>query len=52
MWHADTVGLPRVLERIRRFQREHGDRWRPAPLLERLAAEGRPFASLDETAPD
>jgi 3-hydroxyacyl-CoA dehydrogenase len=48
MWHADTVGLAHVLERIRRFHRAHGDRWRPAPLLERLAAEGRTFASLDE----
>jgi 3-hydroxyacyl-CoA dehydrogenase len=51
MWHADTVGLPRVLERVRQFQRAHGDRWRPAPLLERLAAEGRTFASLDEAVP-
>ncbi len=47
MWHADAVGLPRVLERVRQFHDEHGERWRPAPLLERLAAEGRTFRGLD-----
>lgn len=47
MWYADTVGLQRILDRIRQFEREHGKAWTPAPLLERLAAEGRTFAQLD-----
>src|SRR5207247_6701407 len=36
MWYADTVGLKKVHDRIREFQRQHGDRWAPAPLLARL----------------
>ena len=47
MWYADTVGLKKVYERVKGFHREFGDLWEPAPLLERLAGEGRTFASLD-----
>ena len=47
LFHADTVGLPKVLETIRRFHATlGGDHWRPAPLLERLVAENRRFADL------
>jgi 3-hydroxyacyl-CoA dehydrogenase len=38
MFYADTVGLPKVLARIREFG------WTPAPLLERLVQEGRRFS--------
>ena len=44
--HADLVGLPRVVERMRAFAANpHGDPrfWQPAPLLERLAMEGKTF---------
>ncbi len=47
MFYADTVGLGTVLESVRRFGREFGERWTPAPLLERLAAEGRTFREYD-----
>lgn len=47
MWYADTVGLARVYERVREFHRAHGVLWEPAPLLKRLAGEGKTFASLD-----
>jgi 3-hydroxyacyl-CoA dehydrogenase len=44
MFHADTVGLPRVVEAMRRYASGyHGECWTPAPLLARLAAEGRRF---------
>ncbi|MFC5512537.1 3-hydroxyacyl-CoA dehydrogenase NAD-binding domain-containing protein [Massilia jejuensis] len=44
MLYADTVGLPNVLEAMRGFARgPHGEAWTPAPLLERLAAEGKGF---------
>jgi 3-hydroxyacyl-CoA dehydrogenase len=46
MWYADTVGLKRVYERIGEFQRQHGEIWRPAPLLKRLADEGKTFADF------
>jgi len=48
MWYADTVGLRKVHDRICEFQRQHGELWEPAPLLKRLAAEGRTFADLDK----
>jgi 3-hydroxyacyl-CoA dehydrogenase len=44
MLYADTVGLPKVLEAMRGFaQGRHGDAWTPAPLLARLASEGKGF---------
>ena len=49
MFYADTVGLSRVLARIREFEEQHGSAlWAPAPLLEQYAAEGRGFNSADE----
>ena len=40
-WAENTVGLDRVLERIREFTKLHGERyWQPSPLLERLVTDG------------
>ena len=47
MWYADTVGLKKVYERIREFEKEHGALWTPAPLLRQLAEEGKTFAEFD-----
>ena len=44
MFYADTLGLPYVLERIRHYHETLGHYWRPAGLIERLAAEGASFA--------
>lgn len=41
MFYADTIGLSTVLERVRAYRASFGDYWTPAPLLERLVAEGR-----------
>jgi 3-hydroxyacyl-CoA dehydrogenase len=47
MFWADHQGLDNILDDIRKFQSEYGgDIWEPAPLLERLVAEGNTFASL------
>ena len=46
MWYADTVGLKTVWERISEFHREYGEPWEPAPVLTRLAAEGKTFAEF------
>src|ERR1700730_18340721 len=46
MWYADTVGLKQVCDRVFEFHRQHGEIWRPAPLLERLANEGKSFADF------
>jgi 3-hydroxyacyl-CoA dehydrogenase len=47
MFWADQAGLASVLADLRRFQAESGDFWRPRPLIERLVAEGKGFASLN-----
>src|SRR5262249_50772239 len=47
MWYADTVGLKTVCDRVRQFEQQHGGRWAPAPLLERLAGAGKTFADFD-----
>jgi 3-hydroxyacyl-CoA dehydrogenase len=48
MHYADTVGLFNIVRAMGRFAADgHGDPafWQPAPLLARLAAEGRTFNS-------
>src|SRR6478752_2794116 len=47
MWYADTVGLKKVYDRICEFHRQHGELWEPAPLLKRLAEEGKGFADFN-----
>ncbi len=47
MWYADTVGLKKVYERIREFQQRHGGWWEPAPLLKRLAQQGKTLAEFN-----
>jgi 3-hydroxyacyl-CoA dehydrogenase len=45
MFHADTVGLAAVARAMRRYRVATGEEfWEPAPLLARLAAEGRTFS--------
>lgn len=44
MFYADSVGLDKVLATIRELHARCGDWWKPAPLLEKLAAEGRTFS--------
>ena len=45
MLYADLVGLPNVVRALRRFAAEPGAdaSWQPAPLLVKLADEGRTF---------
>ncbi|MFW8595827.1 FAD-dependent oxidoreductase [Cribrihabitans neustonicus] len=47
MHYADTVGLDKILADICRYHEEDPFLWQPAPLLQRLASEGRTFASLN-----
>ena len=49
MWYADTIGLRKIYDRVVEFHRQHGDYWKPAPLLERLARDGQTFAAFDAT---
>ncbi len=50
MFYADTLGLSHVLERIRHYHETLGHYWRPAPLIERLAAAGSNFGHWDKTS--
>jgi 3-hydroxyacyl-CoA dehydrogenase len=44
MFYADTVGLAKVLAAIRGFAKGYqGAAWKPAPLLVKLAGEGKTF---------
>jgi 3-hydroxyacyl-CoA dehydrogenase len=43
MFYAETVGLDKVLARVKDYRARFGDYWEPAPLLERMVAEGRGF---------
>ena len=49
MHAADQRGLDAVLADIHRFAREDDHFWQAAPLLEKLAAQGNNFASLNNT---
>ena len=45
---AGTVGLDKVLDAVRRYRDALGfERWKPSPLLTRLAGEGRTFEDFD-----
>ena len=50
MFYADTVGLPTVLSRVNEYRARFGDYWEPAPLLEKLVAEGRGFYAVESGA--
>jgi 3-hydroxyacyl-CoA dehydrogenase len=43
MFYAETIGLKTLLSRVHEYQARFGDYWEPAPLLERLVAEGKSF---------
>ena len=43
MFYADAVGLPTVLARVKQYRDTFGDYWKPAALLEKLAAEEKGF---------
>jgi len=44
MFYADSVGLDKVLKSIQSFQKGYqGAQWKPAPLLVKLAKEGKRF---------
>ncbi|HEY0060777.1 MAG TPA: 3-hydroxyacyl-CoA dehydrogenase NAD-binding domain-containing protein [Telluria sp.] len=44
MFYADTVGLSNVLTAMEKYAKgRHGDAWAPAPLMVKLAGEGKGF---------
>jgi 3-hydroxyacyl-CoA dehydrogenase len=48
MWQVDNViGMANAAEKIKAYAAKYGARWKIAPLIERLAAEGGTFAGVD-----
>ena len=45
MWWGDHVGAGAVLAKMKAFQAQGGDVFKPAPLLEKIVAEGKTFAA-------
>ncbi|MEH6434162.1 3-hydroxyacyl-CoA dehydrogenase NAD-binding domain-containing protein [Massilia sp. DD77] len=44
MFYADSVGLPNVLAAMEKYARgRHGEAWKAAPLMVKLAGEGKGF---------
>jgi 3-hydroxyacyl-CoA dehydrogenase len=43
MFWADQVGLKAMRDRMKEWQKTQGEDWKPAPLLDRLATEGKTF---------
>jgi 3-hydroxyacyl-CoA dehydrogenase len=48
MHWANGIGLAKIVARLRALEAEHGSEFKPAVLLERLAAEGSSFTSYDK----
>jgi 3-hydroxyacyl-CoA dehydrogenase len=43
MFWADSVGLGKIVESLKGYQKRHGDAWQPAELLIKLAEQGKSF---------
>jgi 3-hydroxyacyl-CoA dehydrogenase len=43
MYWADGIGVKRIYETMREWQERYGDRWKPAAMIEDLAAAGKGF---------
>ncbi len=47
MFYADTIGLEKVLAKIKEFQAQDGDDfWAPSALIESLVSEGKGFKDM------
>ena len=40
MFWADTIGLPKIVAKLKEFEAKYGDEFTPSPLLEKLAKDG------------
>jgi len=46
MFYGDTIGLDKVLGKMREFEGRMGDDFKPSPLLAKLAGEGKGFKDV------
>jgi 3-hydroxyacyl-CoA dehydrogenase len=47
MFWAQEIGFEKIIETMHKLAPSHGQRWRPAPMLERLAAAGQGWDSRE-----
>lgn len=50
MFWAQQVGFEKVIATMQKLAATHGQRWRPAALLERLAASGKGWSDVEKAA--
>ena len=50
MFYADTVGLDNIYKDIAALEKEHGEFWKPAPLLQELAQSHKKFGEYKKGA--
>jgi 3-hydroxyacyl-CoA dehydrogenase len=50
MFWAEQVGFEKVIATMQKLASTHGQRWRPAALLERLAASGKGWSDVEKPA--
>jgi 3-hydroxyacyl-CoA dehydrogenase len=43
MFYGETIGVDKVLAKMKEFEDKTGDDFKPSPLLEKLAREGKGF---------
>ena len=46
MYYGDQIGLDKVLAKMKEFQATMGDQFKPAPLLEKIVADGKKFGDI------
>jgi 3-hydroxyacyl-CoA dehydrogenase len=46
MYYGDQIGPAKVLAKLKEFQATMGDQFKPAPLLEKIVADGKTFADI------
>jgi 3-hydroxyacyl-CoA dehydrogenase len=46
MYYGDQIGAAKVLAKMKEFQATMGDQFKPAPLLEKVVAEGKKFSDI------
>jgi 3-hydroxyacyl-CoA dehydrogenase len=46
MYYGDQIGADKVLAKMKEFQATMGDQFKPAPLLEKIVADGKKFADI------
>ncbi len=47
MFYADMIGLDKILKTIQLYESLLGEKWKPAPLLEKRVKEGKGFKDLN-----